>query len=120
MEASLLEIRNLLQGQMQASSATNVDTEAQPNAEFAHVFELGSQVPTQSRDETRQSQIDATASPSPAIEKVRAAPINIVRDMKHHILGTDPRSRITTGTKSTDPVELGILSSSLRDLLLQR
>jgi hypothetical protein len=121
MESSLAEIKSLLlHGQMQATSAANVEAEARPNAELARVRELASEVPAQPRDESPQLQIDITGASSQAIEKVRAAPVNIVRDMKHHILGTNHEAKLASDAQSDDLVELGILSLSLRDCLLQR
>lgn len=46
----------------------------------------------------------------PGLQDGRTAPIQIIRDMKHHILGTSPRA--LSDDQSKDAVSLGILTEA--------
>jgi hypothetical protein len=46
----------------------------------------------------------------PGLPDGRTAPIQIIRDMKHHILGTSPRA--LSDDQSKDAVSLGILTEN--------
>jgi hypothetical protein len=53
----------------------------------------------------------------PSVESVKTAPISVVRQMKHHILGTSPETDVKSSAE--DAISLGIISEGMSTVLLQ-
>jgi hypothetical protein len=115
-ETSLEEVKKLLsnhrtvirenEGALDTSSLRS----ASPVSNGSHYIE----------EDDRTSQGIPSVVASPAIEKVRAAPINIVRNMKHHILGTNPVNKSTIESQIKDSVVPRLMTQGLNDTLLNR
>jgi hypothetical protein len=115
-EASLLEIKDLLALPRRDNAVAEVGATAIVPRSLSPTSDAYEDI----EDDERTPQRSSSAVVTPAVEKVRAAPINIVRDMKHHILGTNPRVGASTHSQAENAVEARVITPGLHDTLLNR
>lgn len=123
-ETSLAHIKSLIETHFLNQPAVTKDradaNESSFHAGSGSPEHAGSDVFVGSPHNIQGSPESSTATTSPAMEIVRAAPISIVREMKHRILGTNHRNIRLADVGTEDPISLGIITAPLCNMLVQR